>query len=260
MASSEPFRDYYSDLGLKLGASAPAIKSAFHTLARQHHPDKSGSSDTTVFRRAREAFEKLSDIDYRACYDRSYWYSKLQTDPVPGEQGPAGDGGSHEGYGNSRTAQYEAQEKMRRRASPPPVKPYRKMGEPSWKYFMGRAYTDWQKRDAAHRMRHPERDQNPHNNQASSANSSGSTAHGLRVQMTSHPSTQQRCMYRAESWTVQRGGTDYCVFCMVGHAGGSRCPGCEALACPKCLEEIIALARNVLNGLGSRAQYRSSGG
>jgi hypothetical protein len=59
----------------------------------------------------------------------------------------------------TRTAQYEAEEKVWRRPSPPPVKPHRKKDEPSWKYFNGRAYTEWQKRDAAHRLRHPERNE-----------------------------------------------------------------------------------------------------
>jgi hypothetical protein len=77
--------------------------------------------------------------------------------------------------------------------------------------------------------------------------------------MTSHPSTEQHCACHTGSWRLQASGTDYCVFCMIGHTGGSRCPGCEALACPKCMREIEALERKAFGGLSSRAQYRASG-
>jgi len=50
------FRDYYADLGLQPGASTTSVKAAFRALAIQHHPDKSGTADTTTFRQAREAF------------------------------------------------------------------------------------------------------------------------------------------------------------------------------------------------------------
>jgi hypothetical protein len=52
----------------------------------------------------------------------------------------------------TRTAQYEAE----MRVSSPPIKLSRKMNEPSWAHSTGRAYTEWQKRDAVYRVRHPE--------------------------------------------------------------------------------------------------------
>jgi hypothetical protein len=85
-------------------------------------------------------------------------------------------------------------------------------------------------------------------------------AHGLIVQMLEHPCVKERCTYRTQDWKVQTGGADFCVFCMASHTGGSRCPGCEALACKKCLEKMITQERTAFGGLGSRSQYRASGG
>ncbi|KAF1844013.1 DnaJ-domain-containing protein [Cucurbitaria berberidis CBS 394.84] len=243
-------RDYYADLGLQLGASHTSIKAAFHTLAKQHHPDKSGINDTSEFRRAREAYEKLTDASYRAKYDKSYWNTKLHTD---GHTDVDGDG--DEGLGYTRTAQYEQEQESSRPPSPPPMKPFRKPGEPGWLYFTSKTYQEWQKKDAEHHARHPERDEEKHE-----TTNPGHTAHGLTVQMTSHPAAKQRCTNRAQHWRGQVAGIDYCVFCMAQTRGGSRCPGCEALACQKCLQEVVALERKASGGLGAKAQYRSSGG
>lgn len=155
MLPEKDFRDYYADLGLKADASHASIKTAFHALAKQHHPDKTGESDTTAFRRAREAYEKLSNASYRTAYDKSYWNTKLYTES---QTGGHTDGAGDEGLGYTRTAQYE-QEEERRSPSPPPMKPRRKPREPSWQYFNGKAYVDWQKKDHEHRMRHPERNE-----------------------------------------------------------------------------------------------------
>ncbi|KAF2675891.1 heat shock protein DnaJ, partial [Lentithecium fluviatile CBS 122367] len=65
-------RDYYADLGLNSNASPDEIKSAFHRLAKQHHPDRKGpedNGDASEFRKVREAYEKLSDPDEKAAYD-----------------------------------------------------------------------------------------------------------------------------------------------------------------------------------------------
>lgn len=144
----EPFQDYYAVLGLQLGASHDAIKAAFRALAIVHHPDKSGTSDSTVFRAAREAYEKLTDADYRRAYDRTYWRRKFQTDP-PIQQD----------VDNTRTKQYEAEMRERaRRASPPPKKPFKKTGDPPWKYLNSAAYQKWQREMAEYYARHPECD------------------------------------------------------------------------------------------------------
>ena len=149
----ESFRDYYADLGLQIGASYTSIRAAFHTLAKQHHPDKSGDTDAAAFRCVREAYEKLSDASYRAAYDNTYWDKKRNTDIRTDA-----DGAADEGLGYTRTAQYE-HEQEHRPPSPPPTKPVRKSSEPSWKYFLGKPYLAWQKRDAAYRARHPELDE-----------------------------------------------------------------------------------------------------
>jgi curved DNA-binding protein CbpA len=148
----EDFQDYYATLGLQLGASIDAIKAAFRTLAMEHHPDKSGLSDSTVFCAAREAYEKLMDTDFRKAYDRTYWRKKLQTDP-PAQQA------YEPPFGNTRTYQYEAEMRERaRRASPPPKKPFRKAGDPGWKYLNSAAYQKWQRLSTEYYARHPECD------------------------------------------------------------------------------------------------------
>jgi curved DNA-binding protein CbpA len=148
-------RDYYADLGLTQYATTAQIKTAFHALAKQHHPDKSGSDDSSQFRRAHEAYEVLSDDTTRAEYDRTHQRPRMhyQTD----QRAPS-----------TRTAAYDEQEaeeaerkawetpERPQRYSPPPYKPVRKPMEPSWAYYMGKAYQAWEKRDAAYRKRHPE--------------------------------------------------------------------------------------------------------
>ena len=77
--------------------------------------------------------------------------------------------------------------------------------------------------------------------ETSTTPSPNSTAHGLPVQMT-HPCSQQRCKCHVEDWKKQTGNY-CCVFCMSMHTGGRRCPGCEALACKTCFEQIAVLER-----------------
>ena len=57
----------YDRLGLQKGADAEEIKKAYHSLARQHHPDKGGDAET--FKGVQEAYETLSDPQKRAEYD-----------------------------------------------------------------------------------------------------------------------------------------------------------------------------------------------
>ncbi|KAL5121085.1 hypothetical protein ACEQ8H_000936 [Pleosporales sp. CAS-2024a] len=149
--------DYYADLNLDPTATLSQIKGAFQALARQHHPDKSGDSDTSAFRRVREAYEKLSDGKFKAEYDRNYHSGWMRVaDDV--------------GAGPTRTAAYEAEvaretdeskktatkayEEMMRR-SPPPKQPAPKFNESKMAYYHGRAYTAWVQRDEAYRTNHP---------------------------------------------------------------------------------------------------------
>ncbi|CAN9102604.1 unnamed protein product [Alternaria alternata] len=253
---SDSFKDYYADLGLELGASAGAIRKAFQDLAKKHHPDKSGIADATVFRRVREAFEKLSDPEYRAQYDRSYWRRKFQTDDIPTKEENRSAG--EENFGDTRNTSHGAETQEARSASPPPVKPQRKPNEPSWQYFLGKAYTTWQKEEAAYRVRHPEVYESPLSSGPPTPKPGG-MAHGMVVLM-SHPCVQQSCIYKSTAWRLQTGGGDHCVFCMAVHTRGRRCPGCEVLACKVCLEKVRALERSPFEGLRSKAQYCSSGG
>lgn len=262
--SSSKFRDYYADLGLKPGASPSAIKAAFYAIARTHHPDKTGTDDSTTFRNAREAYEQLLDPKFRATYDRDYWHSKLYTD---------GNDAEDKTTGHSRTAQYEAEENARTK-SPPPVKPKHRPGQASWDYYYSAPYRAWEKKDAAYRARHPELYEeyahspdhksffitNHRYYEGANASPYAGKAHGLKVRMTSHPAAKQLCPCRTEYWRVQTGGQDHCIFCMVAHTGGSRCPGCQALACQKCLQEVVELERNVLGGMGVNVQYRGTDG
>lgn len=152
--ATNTFQDYYADLGLQLGASTGAIKKAFRELAKTHHPDKTSVSDAAVFRRVREAFEQLTNTEYRTEYDRVYMRNKYQTG-APTEQTNYDAG--NENFGGKGPANYEAGRAYESgRASPPPQKSFRKPHEASWQHYLSREYTTWQEKDAAYRMRHPE--------------------------------------------------------------------------------------------------------
>ena len=63
--------DYYALLGIPRGANDAAIKKAFRTLAREHHPDVSDAPDADErFKELVEAYEVLSNAERRALYDR----------------------------------------------------------------------------------------------------------------------------------------------------------------------------------------------
>jgi molecular chaperone DnaJ len=65
-------KDYYSVLGVGRDADDAALKKAYRTLARQHHPDKNHGDVRSEerFKEISEAYAVLSDPDKRAQYDR----------------------------------------------------------------------------------------------------------------------------------------------------------------------------------------------
>jgi len=64
-------RDYYEVLGLPRDADEETIKRAFHSLARDCHPDVAEAPDAEVrFRELAEAYAVLSKRDARLLYDR----------------------------------------------------------------------------------------------------------------------------------------------------------------------------------------------
>jgi molecular chaperone DnaJ len=64
-------RDYYEVLGLSRDADGETIKRAFHSLARECHPDVADTPDAEVrFREVAEAYAVLSKRNARLLYDR----------------------------------------------------------------------------------------------------------------------------------------------------------------------------------------------
>ena len=60
--------NYYDILGVEKTASEKEIRTAFHTLAHKHHPDKGG--DEKKFKEINHAYQTLSSKEKRAHYDR----------------------------------------------------------------------------------------------------------------------------------------------------------------------------------------------
>ena len=61
--------DPYTVLGAKRGDDSKTVRRLYRRLSLRHHPDKSGSGDSTKFREVSEAFELLSDPGRRRRYD-----------------------------------------------------------------------------------------------------------------------------------------------------------------------------------------------
>ena len=89
-------RDYYEVLGVKRGAAADEIRSAYRKLARKYHPDANKAANAaSKFREATEAYEVLSDADKRKKYDQ-FGHAGPGAGFGPGYPG-AGRGGSQRG-------------------------------------------------------------------------------------------------------------------------------------------------------------------
>ena len=65
-------QDYYELLGVQRGADDAAIKAAYRSLAKEHHPDrKNGCKESEAhFKAINQAYDVLKDPQKRAAYDR----------------------------------------------------------------------------------------------------------------------------------------------------------------------------------------------
>lgn len=68
---SADLKGYYSALGLSAGAPIGSVRSAFRRLAKECHPDRPTCVDGGQrFRRIAEAYEALSNAEFKDAYDR----------------------------------------------------------------------------------------------------------------------------------------------------------------------------------------------
>ncbi len=67
-----PDRDYYEVLGVARDATPEAVKKAYRSLARKHHPDVNPGDKTAEksFKEVQQAYDVLSDQEKRSLYDR----------------------------------------------------------------------------------------------------------------------------------------------------------------------------------------------
>ena len=96
--------DYYNILGVDRNASESDLKKAYKKLSMQHHPDRTGGSDTK-FKQVNEAYSTLKDPQKRQQYDN----------PQPqgfGPNGFQGMGGFEDIFG-SMFGQQQRQRQMR---------------------------------------------------------------------------------------------------------------------------------------------------
>src|SRR5260221_81720 len=75
-------RDFYEVLGLKKGATAAEIKSAYRKMALKFHPDRNKEKDAEEkFKEINEAYQVLSDNNKRQTYDQ---FGHAAFDPAAG--------------------------------------------------------------------------------------------------------------------------------------------------------------------------------
>ncbi len=67
-----PKKDYYITLGISRKESPSGIHKAFKDLALRYHPDRAGPEGTRTFQEINEAYQVLSNPEFRADYDRCH--------------------------------------------------------------------------------------------------------------------------------------------------------------------------------------------
>ena len=72
MKDDSPFTDYYKVLGVSPDCSERALESAYHSLAKRHHPDHSDDADVGKLTEVINAYKALKDQTNRAEYDQLY--------------------------------------------------------------------------------------------------------------------------------------------------------------------------------------------
>jgi len=88
-------RDYYEILGLKKGATAAEIKSAYRKMALKFHPDRNKEKDAEEkFKEINEAYQVLSNDQKKAAYDQ---FGHAAFDPASGMGGNPFAGGAQTG-------------------------------------------------------------------------------------------------------------------------------------------------------------------
>lgn len=88
-------RDYYEILGLKKGATAAEIKSAYRKMALKFHPDRNKEKDAEEkFKEINEAYQVLSNEQKKAAYDQ---FGHAAFDPAAGMGGNPFAGGAQTG-------------------------------------------------------------------------------------------------------------------------------------------------------------------
>ena len=96
MKDGEPFVDYYDILQVDANCDHRVLEAAYHRLAKQYHPDHTGSPDAAKFSALSEAYKVLRNRNNRAKYDIHYSQhfpdrvSRFRPENEPGfEGGPA---------------------------------------------------------------------------------------------------------------------------------------------------------------------------